>query len=112
MAALPCITYVDPVLCRAVLCHAGAEVKVSYTSTSALSGKAAGDLAAVSETRSDGSFAVGPLPSDATYSVDVAKAGHVLQQEGEGFVFSSKQLAQVTHEGGVRSVCLQMCVSF
>jgi hypothetical protein len=95
-----------------MLCHAGAKVKVSYASASTLGGKAAGDVAAVSETNSDGSFAVGPLPSDATYSLEVAKAGHVLQQEGEGFVFSSKQLAQVTHEGGVRGGCLPMCLYF
>ena len=47
-------------MCGAVLmpCCAGAEVKVSYASASALSRKAAGDVAAVSETRSEGSIAI------------------------------------------------------
>jgi hypothetical protein len=73
---------------------------VAYTTASALSGKSAGDVAATGVTKSDGSFAVGPLPGDATYTVEVAKAGHVLTQEagGEqgGLKFSSKQLAQVS----------------
>lgn len=79
--------------------HAGADVKVIYATPSALSGKAAGDAAAQGVTKSDGTFAVGPLPSDASYSVEVSKAGHVLtlQEGGEagGLTFSSKQLAQV-----------------
>mgnify|MGYP001807821101 CR=1 FL=1 len=52
------LTLCSVMLRHAVPCCAGAEVKVSYASASALSGKAAGDVAAVSETRSDGSFAM------------------------------------------------------
>lgn len=77
----------------------GAQVQVLYSTASTLAGKAAGDKAAEGLTKKDGTFAVGPLPGDATYSVSVEKTGHVLQQEGEAqggsFTFSSKQLAQV-----------------
>lgn len=76
-----------------------------YATPSALAHKAAGDLASRSVTRNDGSFAVGPLLPDATYSVEVTKAGHVLQLEESGaedgsYLFSSKQLAQVWPAGG------------
>jgi hypothetical protein len=78
---------------------AGAEVRVLYATASSLAGKPAGELAAHSVTGKDGRFTVGPLPPDATYSVEVTKAGHVLQLEAPNedgsFVFSSKQLAQV-----------------
>jgi streptogramin lyase len=88
------------VLRCAVLCFpAGADVKVTYATPSALLGTSAGDVAATGVTKNDGSFAVGPLPGDATYTVEVAKAGHVLTQEAGGeqgrLKFSSKQLAQV-----------------
>lgn len=75
-----------------------------YTSTSALTGKSAGAVAAQGVTRQDGTFVVGPLPADATYDVQVAKTGHVLEQEGQAdgssYKFTSKQLAQVSAEFG------------
>lgn len=104
------LTHRNPaVLCcpvHAMPCCAGAEVRVLYATPSAHTGKPAGELAAHSVTRNDGSFAVGPLPSDASYSVEVSKAGHVLQladpAEDGSLVFASKQLAQVKlAKGGV-----------
>jgi hypothetical protein len=60
-------------------CHpAGAEVTATFATASAAAGHAAGDVAAQATTDASGSFRLGPLYSDAEYTVQLSKTGHII----------------------------------
>lgn len=94
-------------------CLAGAEVKAFFHSASAAAGRAAGDLAAEATTDAAGNFQLGPLYSDAEYTVQLNKTGHIItppsitttspassgsaasSEQQQLLRFTSKQLASV-----------------
>jgi hypothetical protein len=90
---------------------AGAKAAATFAAASAAAGHAAGDVAAQSTTDVSGSFRLGPLYTDAEYTVQLSKTGHIITppsitttpaaagstaDSAEQLLrFSSKQLASV-----------------
>jgi hypothetical protein len=91
---------------------AAAEVKAIFQSASAAAGRAAGDVAAQTTTDASGTFLLGPFYSDAEYTVQLSKTGHIItppsintspvstdssdsSKQQQLLCFTSKQLASV-----------------